>query len=74
MLNNLYDTDFVLWSEKTAQLLRERAFEDVDWANVIEEIACYRSAVAQACEETNLAPDIFPETCPFTLEQILSNR
>jgi len=37
-LSELYETDFVLWSEKTAQLLRERSFKNVDWDNVIEEI------------------------------------
>ncbi|MBV8885391.1 MAG: DUF29 domain-containing protein, partial [Chroococcidiopsidaceae cyanobacterium CP_BM_RX_35] len=35
---SLYDTDFVLWTEKTADLLRSGAFSDVDWVNVIEEI------------------------------------
>lgn len=34
----MYETDFVLWAEKTAQLLRSRAFEKVDWESVIEEI------------------------------------
>lgn len=35
---------------------------------------CYESAVAEACEETNLAPDIFPKTCPYSLMQVLQAR
>ncbi len=34
----LYETDFALWIEQTAQQLRDRAFDQVDWENVIEEI------------------------------------
>ncbi len=34
----LYDTDFALWIEQTAQLMRDHAFDQVDWENVIEEI------------------------------------
>lgn len=34
----MYETDFVLWSEKTAQLIRNRLFDQVDWENVAEEI------------------------------------
>ncbi len=37
-VSNLYETDFALWIEQTAQLLRDRTFEQVDWENVIEEI------------------------------------
>ena len=35
---SLYETDFVEWSERTAKLLREGRFEDIDLANVAEEI------------------------------------
>jgi hypothetical protein len=34
----LYETDFVLWTEKNAELLREKNYDAVDWENVIEEI------------------------------------
>lgn len=34
----LYDTDFVLWLETTATLLRERKLEELDYDNLIEEI------------------------------------
>jgi hypothetical protein len=34
----LYDTDFVEWAAATAELLRQRRFDDVDWDHLIEEI------------------------------------
>jgi Domain of unknown function DUF29 len=34
----LYDTDFNLWLETTAQLLRERQLNQIDYDNLIEEI------------------------------------
>lgn len=50
-MNDLYDTDVVLWSERQAALLRRRAAgdlvndADLDWHNVAEEIeAVGRSA------------------------------
>jgi hypothetical protein len=33
-----YDTDFALWAESQATALRERRFDDLDLANLIEEI------------------------------------
>jgi hypothetical protein len=42
-VNDLYDTDILIWSEHQAELLRriaagERINDQVDWENVIEEI------------------------------------
>jgi hypothetical protein len=37
-MSALYETDFVLWTEKTAEQLRQKNFAEVDWENVIEEI------------------------------------
>lgn len=42
-MGDLYDTDILTWSERQAALLRrlaagERVNEDLDWANVIEEV------------------------------------
>jgi hypothetical protein len=37
-LTELYETDFVLWTEKTAEILRQKNYDAVDWENVIEEI------------------------------------
>jgi hypothetical protein len=37
-MSDLYDTDFVLWSERQADALRRRASNEVDWDNVAEEI------------------------------------
>jgi hypothetical protein len=43
-MNELYETDLLLWSERQAELLRrvaagERVNDQVDWENVVEEIA-----------------------------------
>jgi hypothetical protein len=137
----LYETDFVEWAAETAELLRQKRFDELDLEHVVEEIAdlgasekaavqsqlqrllmhlvklriqparagsswrksivsahrairirleqspslrrhlettlkkTYRGAVKDALFETNLAslakqPDI-PETCPYTLTQLL---
>lgn len=34
----LYEQDFSVWIEKTAKLLKQRRFDEVDWDNLIEEI------------------------------------
>jgi Domain of unknown function DUF29 len=34
----LYETDFVCWSETTAQYLRDKNYNQVDWENLIEEV------------------------------------
>lgn len=34
----LYDKDFALWIEETVNKLKKGKFNQVDWANVIEEI------------------------------------
>ena len=34
-----YDQDFYSWALEQAELLRSRRFEQVDWANVVEELA-----------------------------------
>lgn len=39
MLRTSYDQDLYGWASEQAELLRLRRFEDVDWVNVIEEIA-----------------------------------
>jgi Domain of unknown function DUF29 len=38
LAKTLYETDFVEWAAATAELLRERRFDDVDWDHLIEEI------------------------------------
>jgi hypothetical protein len=38
MPNDLYEDDFVLWSERQADALRRRAANEIDWSNVAEEI------------------------------------
>ncbi len=132
-----YEQDFYTWALEQSELLRRRCFEQVDWANVVEELAdlgnrhydqlesrltqliahllkwqvqhwkqtnswratirVQRSAIAKllrrnpglkarlteamveswpegrdlAIAETDLPDSQFPETCPFTLEQLL---
>ncbi len=35
---SLYESDFVQWSDQTAQLLREQRFSELDLAHLIEEV------------------------------------
>lgn len=35
---SLYERDFYTWSLQQAQLLRDRQYHQVDWANLIEEV------------------------------------
>lgn len=37
-MTNLYDTDFVEWSDRTAQLLREHRFEELELDPLIDEV------------------------------------
>ncbi|MGF1480850.1 MAG: DUF29 domain-containing protein [Cyanophyceae cyanobacterium] len=37
-VQRLYNTDFWLWIQQTAQQLQDREFDDVDWENLIEEL------------------------------------
>ncbi len=38
-LKELYEKDFLLWIEKTIELLSDRQLKDVDYDNLIEELA-----------------------------------
>lgn len=38
-IDELYATDFYAWTQTQIQLLRQQDWQQVDWANVIEEIA-----------------------------------
>ncbi|GBF00041.1 hypothetical protein NIES298_42870 [Microcystis aeruginosa NIES-298] len=44
----LYEEDFVLWTEKTAELLKRKEFDLVDWENLIEEVECMGKSERQA--------------------------
>lgn len=37
-MTTLYETDFYAWTQRQAALLREEAFEQIDWNNLMEEI------------------------------------
>lgn len=47
---SLYDRDFVLWTEKTAEQLRRKAFADLDLENLIEEVESMGRSERQAVE------------------------
>lgn len=49
-METLYERDYVLWTEKTAELLREKNYGAVDWENVIEEIECMGRSERRAVE------------------------
>ena len=54
-MSDLYDTDVLLWSEQQAALLRRRAAgeqvnEEIDWANVIDEVESAGSEQLHAVE------------------------
>lgn len=48
MMTALYEEDFVLWTEKTAELLKRKEFDLVDWENLIEEVECMGKSERQA--------------------------
>ncbi len=48
-LKELYEKDFALWAELNAQLLREKAYEFVDWENLLEEIEDMGRSKLDAC-------------------------
>ena len=50
LLSVLYEEDFVLWTEKTAELLKQKEFDRVDWENLIEEVECMGRSERQAVE------------------------
>jgi len=50
LLSVLYEEDFVLWIEKTAELLKRKEFDGVDWENLIEEVECMGRSEREAVE------------------------
>jgi Domain of unknown function DUF29 len=38
LTKTLYDTDFVVWADRTAELLRQGKFDEVDLEHLIEEV------------------------------------
>ena len=49
-MRKLYATDFHLWAKETAQLLRERRYEDIDLEALIEEVEGLARADEHAIE------------------------
>ena len=48
-LKELYDKDFPLWVEINLELLREKAYDLVDWENLLEEIEDMARSDLKAC-------------------------
>ncbi|MCS7285348.1 MAG: DUF29 domain-containing protein [Hydrogenobacter thermophilus] len=48
-LKRLYDEDFPLWAEINLQLLKEKAYDLVDWENLLEEIEDMANRHLDAC-------------------------
>ncbi len=48
-LKELYDKDFPLWVEINLELLKEKAYELVDWENLFEEIEDMAKSDLKAC-------------------------
>ncbi|MCS7262822.1 MAG: DUF29 domain-containing protein, partial [Aquificaceae bacterium] len=48
-LKELYDKDFPLWAEINYELLKEKAYELVDWENLLEEIQDMARSDLKAC-------------------------
>ncbi|ACK73282.1 protein of unknown function DUF29 [Gloeothece citriformis PCC 7424] len=46
---NLYDTDYLIWTEKQAELLRDRKFEQLDLENLIEEVEDLGKSELRTC-------------------------
>lgn len=136
----LYETDFVAWSDRMAELLQAKRFNEIDLVNLIEEVQdlgnrhrdalsshltvllihllkwqyqpaqqssswlgsiknarkqirrlirrypslknylvqclleSYQDAVEDAIDETGLASSIFPQDCPYAIEQLLDHE
>ena len=53
-----YDTDLTLWADRTARLLREKRWEEVDWEHLIQEVEdlgkSERSAIGSQMERIML--------------------
>lgn len=48
-LSQLYDKDYLLWVDKNLKLLREKAYEFVDWDNLLQEIEDMGRSELRAC-------------------------
>ncbi len=59
-MTNLYETDFLSWIEDQVNLLKTQQWQQLDTLNLIV-----------AIRETKIGEQIFPEVCPYTLEQTL---
>ena len=65
-----YESDLYAWAMEQAALLRSGRLAEADVANIAEEIESVgRSEKSELVNR--LAAEAFPETCPWTPEQVL---
>jgi hypothetical protein len=55
----------------TRQVINENPSLQPQHAQILAD--AYENAVVEAYKETGIEVDVFPETCPWTLEQTLDN-
>ncbi len=72
-----YDHDFYAWTQEQSQLLRSGQLQSIDLEHLkalIPEVFddLYQLAIITATRETGLY--LFPEICPYRLEQVLSDE
>ena len=66
---NLYDSAFIEWTQRTAELTRKRRFSELDVEHVADQ-----AGVKLAADESGLKRDRFPVRCPFTVGEILDEE
>ena len=50
-MTSIYDSYLIIWAKDTAQLLRERCWDAIDWEHLIEDLGkSERSAIASQME------------------------
>lgn len=87
--NNLYEQDFYLWIQTTAQQLKENSSTITEQRICIEGLLedspslkpllsevfedCYQKARLKASDETGIKLNFFPKESPFSLKETLES-
>ncbi len=74
-LKELYDKDFPLWVEINLELLKEKAYDLVDWENLLEEIEDMGLRHLESCisyldNDIELSKKELPITSPYTMKKL----